>query len=245
MRYRVFSMLIDLDELDELDARLAPFSHNRFNLYSVHDRDFGVRAGESLAAKVLRELGAAGIGQRPARILLSCYPRLLGYAFNPIALFYCLDERERVFAVVHEVRNTYGERHAYALAALADGADGSAAEDHLRQAADKRLFVSPFNGMDMRYEFRLNRPAERQTITVRAYDADGLVLGARQRGVRRALDTPNLLALLATVPLMTLKVTAAIRLEALRLLLKGVPRHPHHLVHAPARPTPTLPTEGP
>lgn len=252
LRYRVFSLLVDLDELDTLAATVGPFSRNRFNLLSLHDTDFGDGGGEPLAHQVGRALTAAGIATVPDRILLSCYPRVLGYAFNPISLFYCLDGEERVFAVVHEVHNTFGERHAYALAVDpplgVDDAGAGAEGRWIRQGADKALFVSPFNHMDMRYEFRLDVPAERQTLAIRVFDDTGPFLTASYVAVRRPFETRQLLALLARFPLMTFKVTAGIHWEAARLWCKRVPWFTHRPKPDPRMvrtPTPDDPTDPP
>ena len=239
LRYRVFSMLLDLDEIDALSAALPLFSRNRFNLFSFHDRDFGERSGESLVDYVARRLLLAGIPGSPARILLSCYPRVLGYAFNPLAVFYCLDASGRVFAVLHEVHNTFGERHAYALAVETEAtteATHGRAERWIRQGADKAFFVSPFNHMDMRYEFRLNEPGERQVIVIHVFDADGHLLTASYAARRRAFRSRALLRLFVTLPLMTLKVFAGIHLEATRLWLKRVPWFRHRTKQEPPMP---------
>ena len=243
LRYKVFSLLLDLDEIDEIAARIPAFSRNRFNLFAFHDRDFGRGDGTPLARHVERELLAAGIAGTPARILLSCYPRVLGYAFNPLSLFWCLDGEGRPFAVVHEVHNTFGERHAYALeverAALDDApASRSGGTRWIRQRADKALFVSPFNHMDMRYEFRLGLPEARQVVAIRVFDAEGHLMTASYVAERRPLDTPHLLRVLAAFPLMTFKVIAGIHWEAFRLWLKRVPLFPHRpkAVGEPPRP---------
>lgn len=236
LRYRVFSLLLDLDEIDALVSRIAPFSRNRFNLVAFHDADFGTGDGLPLARYVERELAAAGIHETPARILLSCYPRVLGYAFNPLSLFYCLDDRETVYAIVHEVHNTFGERHAYALPVRredggveshAPARDALPASGEVRQHATKALFVSPFNHMDMRYEFRLEPPAERQVVVIRVFDATGHFLSASYVARRRPLDTGHLLGVLARSPLMTFKVFAGIHWEALKLWVKRVPLFAH------------------
>ena len=232
LHYRVFSLLLDLDEIDDIARRVGPFSRNRFNLFAFHDADFGRDADEPLARHVARELAAADIDGTPARILLSCYPRVLGYAFNPLSLFYCLDAEDRVFAVVHEVHNTFGERHAYALAVdpprrpVPDGAADGAGR-WIRQRADKALFVSPFNHMDMRYEFRLDVPGERQVIAIRVFDDAGHFLTASYTAARRPLDTRRLLGVLVALPFMTFKVVAGIHLEAALLWLKRVPWFAH------------------
>ena len=246
LRYRVFSMLLDLDEIDALSAALPLFSRNRFNLFSFHDRDFGERCGEPLADYVSRRLLAAGIVSAPARTLLSCYPRVLGYAFNPLAVFYCLDASGRVFAVLHEVHNTFGERHAYALAV--EEATHVKAERWIRQRTDKALFVSPFNHMDMRYEFRLNEPGERQVIVIRVIDADGHLLTASYTARRRDLRSRALLGVFVALPMMTLKVFAGIHLEAARLWFKRVPRFRHRTKREPPMPPsspPPPPTDLP
>ena len=119
LRYSVFSLLLDLSEIDIIAQRFWLFSRNRFNLLGFYDRDFGesANAKESLSGYVHRKLRHSGIQLMPARILLSCYPRVFGHVFNPLSLFYCLDENDNCYAVVHEVHNTFGERHAYVLPA--------------------------------------------------------------------------------------------------------------------------------
>ena len=238
LRYRLFTLLLDLDEIDAIARRVGPFSRNRFNLFAFHDADFGDGRDGGLRGYVARELAAAGLDAAPARVLISCCPRVLGHAFNPLALFYCLDARERLYAVVHEVHNTFGERHAYALPVEPprDAAAVGAAAGRVRQRAAKALHVSPFNPMAQRYDFRLGVPGERQVVAVSVSGEDGRVLRASYVAVRRPLDARGLLGALAGGPLSTLKVLAAIHWEAARLWGKGVPwfRHrPKDSEHAP------------
>lgn len=226
LRYRVFTLLLDLAESDRIAARIPFFSRNRFNLVSLHDRDFGDRVAPSngtpdpLRSWLARELDGAGLDPAPARVLLSCYPRVLGYAFNPLSLFYCLDADDRVYAVVHEVSNTFGESRPYTLPASVDAG-------WIEQRVDKALFVSPFAPMDMHYHFRLNEPAERQVVVIRASDDNGLVITASYVGRRERLDSRTLAAQLLRMPLMTFKVMAGIHYEALKLWIKRVPLFRH------------------
>lgn len=212
LSYRVFSMLVDLDAIDA--ARFALFSKNRFNLFSLHERDFASGRGAGLAAEIralMRENGVDASG--PLRLLF--YPRILGFGFNPLAVFYCADKGGAPSAMLYEVRNTFGEKHAYLIPVEAPGAV-------VRQEAEKRFYVSPFIEMAQRYRFRLTPPAEDIAVAIRVTDAEGPLLDASFAGARRPLDDANLLKAFFLYPLMTLKVVAAIHWEALKLFAKGV-----------------------
>src|SRR5689334_23182223 len=111
-RYRVFSLLLDLDELEDLDRRSRLFRWNRRGVLSFQDRDHG--AGGDLRAWLDGLLGREGIVADGARRVL-CYPRLLGYVFNPLSVWFCYRADERLAAIVYEVHNTYKERHSYVL----------------------------------------------------------------------------------------------------------------------------------
>ncbi|MFK8083065.1 MAG: DUF1365 domain-containing protein [Granulosicoccus sp.] len=224
LRYTVFSLLIDLEEVDTLARKFWLFSHNRFNLMSFYDTDFGEGDGVSLSDYVRGALAQAEIHTKPARILLSCYPRVLGHAFNPLSLFYCLDQVGNCFAVVHEVHNTFGERHAYVLPVnTVDNCE----KNWIHQSAQKTLFVSPFAHMGMQYEFRLNQPAEKQVVVIRASDEHGLVITASYVALRQVLSTSQLLKVFLQIPLLGAKVVGGIHWEALKLWVKGTPLFKH------------------
>ena len=221
LRYSVFSLLLDLSEIDQLASSLWLFSRNRFNLFSFHDRDFGERESEPLMAFVRRSLASAGISGVPERVLLSCYPRVLGYGFNPLSLFYCLDGQGRCFAVIHEVHNTFRERHWYVLPVEDE------ASQWINQRADKQLFVSPFAHMGMHYKFRLNLPGSRQVVVIRASDQEGLLITASYTADRQTLSAACLAKLFFMIPFLSAKVILGIHWEALKLWLKGVPLFKH------------------
>ncbi|HJW41072.1 MAG TPA: DUF1365 domain-containing protein [Rhizomicrobium sp.] len=216
-KYRVFSLLLDLDELEGLSRSLHLFGWNRAAIASFQDRDHG--DGGSLRNWLDRQLAAAGIvADGPRRVL--CYPRLFGYVFNPLTLWFCHRADGALAAVIYEVHNTYGERHTYVLRA---GNDDSI----VRQACNKAFYVSPFLSMDCRYHFKIRPPGEDVLIAINEEEVGRPILTATFHGKRKALTDANLLRMLLRHPLMTLKVVAAIHVEAVRLMWKGVARHPH------------------
>ncbi len=214
LRYRVFSALLDLDDIDGLDARCRFFSRGRFNLFSFHDQDYGDGKPADIAAYIRETLADHGV-DGAGRLLLLCYPRMLGFAFTPLAVYYCHDRQNRLSAVLYEVRNTFGGRHSYLIPV-------EGAPSVIAQAVQKRFHVSPFLDMDMRYHFRLTRPDETIAVAVRETDPDGPILHAAFAGDRSPLTDQTLLKAFFAYPLMTVKVVLGIHWEALRLVLKGL-----------------------
>lgn len=212
--YRVFSMLFDVDRIDEVARRSRWFSRNRFNLFSFYDADHAFDDGATISAGVralLRSHGYDGDG----RIELLCYPRILGYVFNPLSIFYCRDARGRLEAVIYEVRNTFGGRHSY-LIPVVSGAEV------IRQSANKALRVSPFMDMNHVYAFRLTPPGETLSVFIHQTDPEGPIFNASFTGRAEAASDAAMLKAFFRYPLMTLKVIAAIHFEAARLFLKGL-----------------------
>ncbi len=218
LHYRVFWLLLDLAEIDELDRSLRWFSRNRFNLLSFHDRDHGDGSGAALRPQIEVFLGRAGIDIGKGAVRLLTMPRVLGYVFNPISLYYCHQVDGRLKAMVYEVTSTFGVRHAYVIPV----AEEDQAAGLIRQGAAKALYVSPFMGMEMDYVFCGHAPGLRLDMTIDGVDADGLLITAAMSGERRPLDDRVLWSTVLALPLMTVKVVAAIHWEALKLWLKGV-----------------------
>jgi DUF1365 family protein len=228
LRYRLFWMLFDLDELDALHGGLRLFSRNRFNLLSFHDRDHLDGTATPLRTQVERALAAAGLPCDGGPIRLLCMPRLLGHVFNPLSVYLCHRRDGTVAAVLYEVNNTFGQRHCYLAPASVD-------EDVIRQRAEKAFYVSPFMDMGLTYRFRVAPPGDSVAVTVHAGTPDGPVLATSFRGDRRALSDALLLRTVLAHPLMTLKVVAGIHWEALTIWRKGVrlrsrPPAPAHAV---------------
>ncbi len=221
--YRVMSLLIDLDRLDAADRQCSLFGVNRAALYSFNEADHGERDGSSLRAYAQRRAAEHGIDLTGGRVLLLCYPRLLGYTFNPLSVYFCHRADGGLALMIYEVRNTFGDIHAYVLPVK----PAQISDAGIRQQHDKLFYVSPFIDMAMRYYFRVMPPAEGVKLRILETDRAGPLLAATFNGRRRALTTPALLWSVFSLPLVTLKITAAIHWEALRLWLKGarlVPR---------------------
>lgn len=214
--YRVFALRIDLDRIEEAAAGCRWFSHNRFNLFSFHDRDHGARDGTAPKDWVLGHLREWGLDGGVARIELECFPRVLGYGFNPLSVWTCFDADDRPLAILCEVSNTFGERHGYLL-----HRDGAPMRWPVHQAHAKEFYVSPFVDMEADYHFRFTRFGERLITQIREYQHGKLMLVAVQRGERRPLNDANLLRAALRYPLLTFKVIAMIHWQALKIWLRG------------------------
>ena len=216
--YRVMSLLIDLDRLGVADRQTPLFGVNRRALYSFHEADHGERDGSSLRLHAQRCASEHGIDLTGGRVLLLCYPRLFGYTFNPLSVYYCYRADGQPALLIYEVRNTFGDIHAYVLPVTY----GDISPAGIRQTQDKRFYVSPFVEMAMRYHFRVMLPQDRVKLRILETNSEGPLLSATFNGQRRILTTRELLRSFFSLPLVTLKIIAAIHWEALRLWLKGV-----------------------
>ena len=215
--YRVFSVYLDLDHLRDVD-RLSPvFSVGRFNLLSFEPRDHGPRDGSSLRAHADALLLRAGIAPQGGRLFLLCFPRVLGFVFNPLSIYWRFNDDGSLAAVIYEVRNTFGENHAY-VAPLRLALDP---QESFRQETDKAFYVSPFLDMNLRYRFRLTPPGERLSVRILETDGLGPVLAATWSGRNRPFTTRVLLRAFFAMPLLTFRIVALIHWQGLRLWLKG------------------------
>jgi uncharacterized protein len=216
--YRVMSLLVDLDRLDAADRQSRLFGVNRAALYSFNEADHGERDGSALRIYAQRCAAERGIDLTGGRVVLLCYPRLLGYTFDPLSAYFCYRADGELALMIYEVRNTFGDIHTYVLPVK----PGESSDAGVRQAQEKLFYVSPFIGMAMRYHFRVSPPGDSVKLRILETDRDGPLLAATFNGRRRALTTAALLRSFCSLPLVTLKIVAAIHWEALRLWLKGV-----------------------
>jgi DUF1365 family protein len=171
LAYRVFSLLLDLDELETLDRRLWLFSLNAFNLFSLRPRDYGFAQSGNLRNEVESVLRDAGIDLGSGPIRLLTMPRVLGYAFNPLSIFFCHARNGALGAILYQVNNTFGQRHTYLVEAH------DAEHRPLMHEGRKLFYVSPFLDLDMVYRFRIQPPGEVFSLDIEARDAEGPEIG--------------------------------------------------------------------
>lgn len=214
--YRVFSLLLDIDRLDETADSSILFSYNRFNLLSFYDRDHGPRDGSPLRPWLEQQLLTGGIKLEGGRIELLAFPRVLGYVFNPLSVWYCYHRDGTLRAVLCEVSNTFGESHSYLL-----DEGGAPMRWPVRQSHQKCFHVSPFIGPEAEYRFHLAEPDEKLQVVIREYQGEAPILVASQTGKARPFGSPALLRGLLGIPFLTLKVMVLIHWHALKLFLRG------------------------
>jgi len=213
--YKVFSLLIDLSELHLLDKSLKLFSYNKFNIISFYSKDHGQRDGSSLKKWVFDTLQKNNIGTNDIQIKLLCYPRIFGYVFNPLSVFYIYNKNSDLISVLYEVKNTFDEQHTYVFKIKKD-------ENSIKHVCKKKFHVSPFIEMNCVYFFRLLKPGDKISVIIDLQDQESKILYASQDGVKSELNNKNLIKSYLKHPLMTFKIILAIHFEAFKLWTKGI-----------------------
>ena len=213
-KYKVFSLLLDLSDLNRLDKDISFFSYNTFNLISFFDKDHGERDGSSLFEWVKKSLVENNINSENIKIKLLCYPRIFGYVFNPLSVFFVYDNQENLISILYEVKNTFGEQHTYIFKVENNNL--------LQHNCSKKFHVSPFIEMNCNYFFRILKPAEKISVIIDQYQLDDKIFFASQDGRRVDFNSKELLKSYIKHPLMTFKIISAIHFEAFKLWAKGI-----------------------
>ena len=212
LNYKTFSMLLDLDEIENLAKNISIFSLNKFNIFSFYNIDHGARDGGSLKDWVQKNIKKFNISDNITKIKLLCYPRMFGYVFNPLSIFYCY-ENNNLKAIFYEVKNTFNEQHTY-IFKIKDN-------EKIEQKCKKKFYVSPFIDMETYYNFKLSNPKDKLSIFIKQTDGKEIVLTATQTGEKREFSFKQLLINFFKYPLMTIKIISSIHYEAFFLWKKG------------------------
>jgi len=208
--YTVFSVFLDLDRLARLDRELRLFSYNRWNIFSIFDSDFGAGAPLESKQDILGLLENDEVDTDGLKVYLLCYPRILGYVFNPLNTYFC-----------------YRQDGTLAATEVSTAIDPICRGFVPTHSCDKQMHVSPFTPMGMRYDFRTEVPGQSLSVAIRLYDENGTMMTANFSGSRNPMSDARLLRNALLYPLMTIKVITGIHWEALRLWLKRIPWYHH------------------
>lgn len=215
LRHRVFLFGVDLDHLESLRLPSRLLGAEEAALYSLRAKDhLGKTSAVSLRPRIDAWLAERNIA-RPARVFFVTNLRFFGYVFNPIAVYFCFDEKGAPLAAVAQVGNTFGEQKLYLVPTEPGGGF------HLR--CPKMFYVSPFSEPDWEFDFRFEVPGESLRLRVDDYIGEKKALISALTGTRLPLCASNLLQLTARMPFVTLQVIYFIHWHAFRLWLKRIP----------------------
>jgi len=210
--YSLHLFALDLDELEQLDRDSFWFGYNHIRPLALHDRDYLYPGNASLISKVHRALAENGINQLPARVVLVTALRQFHYVFNPVSFFYCYDQEDRVFCVLAQVNNTFGETHLYVL--RHQSGDFSF-------ATEKAFHVSPFFPRKGRYTFRPSPPDDTLLLEITfCLDANKPALVASFTGMARPLTAQTLARTVCLHPLRAAMTFPRILWQAGRLFFQ-------------------------
>ena len=217
-RHQTYYIHLPIEDLDALSDHIA-IEH--FAGISFYRRDHGYKDGTSLRQWAHDRLAEFDLAP-PENISLLTMPRLFGYVFNPISLWFCYNDQSQLYAVLCEVNNTFGKTHTYVC--CHDDQREITATCWLQNP--KRLYVSPFYQVEGHYDFRFNIDQHQCQIDIRYYDKEQqAALLTSLSGDFMPLSRKSLRKLFWQSPLLSLKVLALIHYQAFRLFLKGVKYH--------------------
>jgi DUF1365 family protein len=222
--HRSYSWFVDLDDMPRVRWWLKPFAH-----FVAGDHLWGAPE-DGLRRRVESFLAGKGVPAPGGRITALMQPRVLGYAYNPLSLYWCHDRNGVLRHVIAEVHNTHGDRHAY----LMPPSDDRAA------MVDKKFYVSPFNAMDGYYLVRAPQPEDTLDVQISLHRDDQPAFVATLRGTRKPAGILQILALQVVSPVGPLMNTVSARVQGITLWLRRVPAAPRPALVCPASISPAL-----
>ena len=216
LKYKVPSLYLNIDDLDKLNKNYFFFSVNTFNLFSFHESDHGYRDKRSIKNFVIETLLKYKIKYQNLKIMILCFPRILGYVFDPLSIIYCFDQN-KLISILYEVKNTTNEQHTYIFKGVTDSK-----EFKLSHECSKQFYVSPFIEMEAYYKFFNKMFRDQININIDLFDKNNKkVLTASQFGKFIEFNSRNIFKFLSYNPLLGFKVMLGILFEAIIIIFKG------------------------
>src|SRR6266581_4821574 len=210
-RHAIFMFYLDLDELEAAARRVFFLSRNRLNLYSFRDDDHLPGGTGPLKERVMDYLSRNGIEfDSRGRITLLTLPRIMGYIFNPVSVYFCFNPAGAPVCAIAEVGNTFREMKLFLIPSGDLCGNGM-----LQKTAPKHFYVSPFSSLDLSFDFKLRIPGEKLDLRIDERDGPEKILLSTLTGTRAALNNASLLWFTLKYPLVTLKVIFLIHWHAL------------------------------
>lgn len=211
--YNMYYLAFPLSKINELNIPL-----NKFSLLSFYEKDHGYKDGSSIekwARDILNEHKIDNIEE----IFLVTLPRVMGYVFNPVSFYFCLDKQEKVKAVICEVNNTFSETHTYVC--VKENREELKSSQWLQ--AEKLFHVSPFLEREGHYKFRFDYQKDKLGIWINMYDANGdKKLITSLTGKYEDMTKANIRKAFWRYPLITFKTIFLIHLQAVKLVFKKI-----------------------
>ena len=215
-KYNVFKIFINLENIEKTAKSLMFFSLNKFNLFSFHYKDYLGKTKNNPYFKAKELFIKHNLFFRKDKIYILCYPRMLGYVFNPITTYFCITKENKIRSVLYEVHNTFGDKHYYLTKYSPNKKDKTKKEFH----------VSPFFDTNGEYEFNSFINDKYTKIEINYYtikkNKKSNLLNAIFYGKEKTFNDTNLLIYFLKFPFMTFKVIYAIHLNAIKLWIKGI-----------------------
>ncbi len=216
LKYEVPSLFVNLDELEELSKKYKFFSLNSINFFSIYENDHGYRDKRSIKTFVTDSLQKFNIKYDKLKIMILCFPRIIGYVFDPLSIIYCYDD-DKLISIFYEVKNTSNEQHTYIFRG-----NINYNEFKLSHECSKQFYVSPFIEMDARYKFFNKMEKDKININIDLFDKNNKkVITASQYGKFINFNSKNMLKFIYFNPLLGFKVMLGILYEALKIVFKG------------------------
>jgi len=203
--YPVAYLVLDLAKWGQKDSGV--FSFDKWNLFSILNKDYLSKGSESLYSKVEIKLKEHGFDDWISKVWIHTSPRFLGFVFNPVNFYYCYQKDRLAFALV-EINNTFGEKHTYCIK-IKDGID--------TYRVPKCFHVSPFNKIEGDYRFVFQNPSSKYQIHVDIEQEGQEKLLSGIEIEPKELTSKRLLGIAFQYPITLLATTFRIGVQAFKL----------------------------